>query len=100
MAIKIIWSNEAENTFQKNIEYLQNNWTEKEILNFVRQTNHIVFRIEENPLMYMASPKSRSIRKVKINKYIVLYYKYYVSKKEVILLSFWHSRQDPKKLKY
>jgi hypothetical protein len=50
--------------------------------------------------MYMASPKSRSIRKAKINKYIVLYYRYYVSKKEVLLLSFWHSRQNPSKLKY
>ncbi len=100
MALKIIWSKEAENTFQKNIEYLQNNWTEKEILNFVRQSNHIISRIEQHPLMYMASPKSRSIRKAKINKYIVLYYRYYVSKKEALLLSFWHSKQNPSKLKY
>ncbi len=100
MAVRIIWSNEAETTFEKNIDYLQKNWTDKEITNFIKQTNHILFRIEENPMMYMASPKSRFIRKAHINKYIILYFRYYVSKKEVVLLSFWHSKQNLKKLKY
>ncbi len=100
MAVTIIWSNEAEITFEKNIDYLQKNWTEKEIFNFIKQTNHIVSRIEENPMMYMASPKSRFIRKAHINQYINLYFRYYVSKKKVVLLSFWHSKRNPKKLKY
>ena len=54
----------------------------KEITNFIKQTNHILFRIEENPMMYMASPKSRFIHKAHINKYIILYFRYYASKKK------------------
>ncbi len=100
MAVKIIWSNEAEITFEKNIDYLQKNWTDKEISGFIKQTNFILSRIEVNPLMYMASPKSRFIRKAPINKYIILYFRYYISKKQVVLLSFWHSKQNPSKLKY
>jgi len=100
MVIVIKWANEAKQTFDKNINYLLEEWTEKEIKNFVKQTNYIVSRIAVQPGMYPASRKNPKIRKAAINKHIVLYYRYYATKKEVILLTFWHNKQDPKKLKY
>jgi plasmid stabilization system protein ParE len=100
MVIVIKWANEATQTFDKNINYLLDEWTEKEIKNFVKQTNYIVSRIAAQPGMYPASRKNPKIRKAAINKYIILYYRYYATKKEVILLTFWHNKQDPKKLKY
>ena len=100
MAVTILWSNEAELTFDKNIKYLKENWTNKEIISFIKKVNYIISQIEKNPLMYMASSKSRFIRKAQINKYIILYFRYYVSRKEIVLLSFWHSKQNPQKLKY
>ena len=39
MAIIIKWADEAKKTFDKNINYLLKEWTEKEIRNFVKQTN-------------------------------------------------------------
>ena len=39
MAIVIKWTNEARKTFDKNINYLLEEWTEREISNFVKQTN-------------------------------------------------------------
>jgi len=99
MAIVIKWSDEAKNTFDKNISYLLEEWTEK-IKNFVKQTNFILLRIVAHPELYPASEKNPKIRKAAINKYIVLYYSYHSTKKEVMLLTFWHNKQDPKKLKY
>lgn len=100
MAIVIKWPDEAKKTFDKNISYLVKEWTEREIKNFVKQTNYILLRIAAHPEMYTASVKNPKIRKAAINKYIELYYRYYSSKKEVMLLTFWHNKQDPKKLKY
>ena len=100
MAIVIKWADEAKKTFDKNISYLLDEWTEREIKNFVKQTNYILLRIAAHPEMYAASRKNSKIRKAAINKYIVLYYRYYSTKKEVMLLTFWHNKQDPKKLKY
>ncbi|MDQ6902194.1 MAG: type II toxin-antitoxin system RelE/ParE family toxin [Bacteroidota bacterium] len=100
MAIVIKWTNEARQTFDKNIKYLLEEWTEREIRTFVKQTNYRISTLADQPEMYPVSRKSPKIRKVAINKYVVLYYKYYVSKKEVLLLTFWHNKQDPKKLKY
>lgn len=100
MAIVIKWASEAKKTFDKNIDYLFEEWTDREIKNFIKQTNNILLRIADQPEMYTASAKSSNIRKAQINKYIVLYYRYYSSKKEVVLLTFWHNKLDPKKLKY
>ena len=100
MAVVIKWADEAKITFDRNISYLLEEWTDKEIRNFIKQTNNILLRITAHPEMYSPSVKNSKIRKASINKYIVLYYRFYSSKKEVILLTFWHNKQDPKRLKY
>ncbi len=45
MAVIIKWANETKKTFDKNISYLKEEWTEREIKNFVKQTNYIILRI-------------------------------------------------------
>ena len=49
MAILIIWADEARKTFDKNISYLLQEWTERELSNFVKQTNHVLLRIAAHP---------------------------------------------------
>lgn len=100
MAILVIWSDEAIETFDNNILYLQKEWGKTAIRNFVRQSNFKIFNIQQNPKIYQRSEKNKGIRKTNINKNITLYYKFIPSKNEVVLLTFWHNRQDPKKLKY
>jgi plasmid stabilization system protein ParE len=100
MAIIIEWSDEATKTFDDNINYLMKEWSEKEIINFINQTNFKLSNIESNPKIYKQSEKKRGVRKTNINKNITLFFKYFPSKKKVVLLSFWHNRQDPKKLRF
>ena len=100
MAILITWTKEAAKTFDKNIKYLQKEWTEREIKNFLKQTEFILKRIAENPDMYRPSKKSSNVHKANINKHITLYYLHKANEKEVFLLTFWHNKQDPSKLKY
>ena len=100
MAILIKWTREANKTFDKNIAYLQNEWTEKEIKNFISQTEFILSRISENPEMYRPSIKGSNVRRVNINRHITLYYQFNSDNKQIFLLTFWHKNRDPKKLKY
>lgn len=100
MAIKIGWSNEAIETYDLNLRFLLKNWSAKEIGRFVRQTQYVLSRLQEHPESYNPSTKNRKVRRARLNKYITVYYKYYSSKKEIILLSFWNIKQDPRKLKY
>ena len=100
MAILIKWSDEAVKTFDENIDYLLKEWSENEIRSFIKQTNAKIKSIELNPNLYRRSEKNPRTRRVGINKSVTLFYQYITTKKEVILLSFWNNRQDPKKLEY
>ncbi len=63
MAAIIKWSDEAKNTFDKNTKYLQQEWSDIEIKNFINQTNNILSAIVAHPEMYAPSAKSVNIRK-------------------------------------
>ena len=100
MAVIIKWSDEAIKTFDDNIEYLQKEWSENEIKNFIKQTNSKIESIQSNPKLYRRSEKNPNIRRTVINKNITLFYQYLSTKKQVILLTFWNNSQNPKKLKF
>lgn len=100
MAIEVSWSDEAIETFQENINYLQNEWSQKEVIKFIQQTENIVGRIKRFPFSYPAGYKNKKYRKARLNKYIALFYHYQKSKNEIVLISFWNVKRDPGKLKY
>ena len=95
MAIKIIWTNKAEKTFDDIIEYLQNQWSEKSAIKFVRKANEIINSISLNPYTFQKSNKE-NIRRAVIMKHTSLYYEIIESK--IYLLIFWDNRQNPQKI--
>jgi plasmid stabilization system protein ParE len=42
MAYQIIWLPKAEQRFDEVILYLQKNWTEKEVINFIERTETVI----------------------------------------------------------
>jgi plasmid stabilization system protein ParE len=95
MAVTILWSDEAKETFAKNVAYLQTAWTEKEVKKFLHRTAYVFLNIEDNPECYPISKKSKNIRRVILNKRVTMYYRYFPSKKMVVLLTFWNNYMDP-----
>jgi len=100
MAIQINWSFEAIKTFDNNINYLIENWSDKEVQKFVFQTEAIIKSIRVAPQLYRRFYGHKYIRKVVINKYKILYYRHYPKKEIITLLTFWNGKQHPSKLKY
>ncbi len=45
MAVEIIWSDEAQVTFDENIEYLKLEWTDREIAKFLQKFEEAIRRI-------------------------------------------------------
>lgn len=97
MVSRIEWSAEAKTTYYHILAYLEKNWTEKELKKFISQTNAVLDILTKQPLAYQGS-KSRSIRRAVVIKHNILYYR--VSKSKIHLLSFWDTRQNPKKNKF
>lgn len=99
MAYQIRWTPEAAETFETIIRYLNENWSEHEIINFVRKTNHLLTQISLYPEMFKASSK-KPIRVANITWQTNLFYQIEEVEKTIILLSFWDNRQNPERQQY
>lgn len=96
MAFKIIWSPKAEDTFEKVIDYLQAEWTEKEIRKFVTETARVIHLVSVNPFLFRASEKENIFEAI-VTKHNLLLYQVNRKIKTIELLAFFDTRQDPKK---
>ena len=99
MALVVRWTKEAEDTFDEIINYLEDNWSEKEIQNFVRMAHKVIGQIEKNPYQFKAS-RFQEIRKAFITKHNSLFYYVNETDKVIELYAFWDNRQNPQKLRY
>lgn len=97
MSYKVFWTTEAEQTFNQNILYLEYEWTEAVIENFISKTDEAITIIKENPLLFPSVNKRKGIHKCLVVKQVSLYYK--VIDSSIYLITFWNNYQDPKKLK-
>ena len=96
MAYQIIWSPKSEKTFDSVIHYLELKWTERQIKNFVKETERIAYLLSKNPYLFRGSEK-KNIHEVLITKHNLLLYEIHKEKKVVVFLSFFDTRQHPKK---
>ena len=94
------WTPTSKVTYLDVLSYLNENWTKKELQNFVDTVEKVISQIVVEPYMFAASKKKKNIRKGFVTKHNTLYYRIKPRKKEIELLTFWDNRQDPGKLPY
>ncbi len=94
MAYEIIWLPKAEQRYEQIIEWLYENWTAREIENFVARTDEILELISISPEIFRVSER-KNIRQVVITKHNTLLYR---KKGKIIeLITFFDTRQKPNK---
>lgn len=96
MAYKVIWATEAVDTFDNIINYLSENRSRKEVSKFIDDVEHTVSLLEKNPFLFRGSSKI-NLHEALITKHNLLLYQISENAKRVELLSFWDTRQNPKK---
>jgi len=96
--MEIIWSSKARITFFKVLDYLNENWTQKEIIQFSQRTDIAINAIRKNPGIFPASLKNKEIRKAIIDANNAFFYKTDSYNQKIYLLTFFDFRQDPKKI--
>ena len=80
---KILWTDHALSELNKTIEYLEENWTDKELGNLSLELEHTVELISKTPEIFA--------------KYNSLYYR--INNDSIEIISFFSNRQDPDKIK-
>jgi len=93
--MKVNWTPAAKDSFERILDWLLNNWTKKEVENFIEQTEKTIEGISQNPYMYKASSKNKQIRKGFVNRLISLFYRVRHKENEIDILYFWDNRQNP-----
>jgi hypothetical protein len=82
--MEVIWSAKAKITFFKVLDYLNENWTKKELLQFNQRTHITISAIRKNPNIFPASSSNKKIRKAIIDKNNSLFYNKARTNKEYI----------------
>lgn len=95
MEIKIVWTKRADTGLAKTIDYLEREWTEKEILRLEENIANFIERIKFYPVIYPTTKKYKQLRKgmVDENNYIV--YRIYPRKKQITIVNFRDAKQKP-----
>jgi len=96
---EVIWSAKAKHTFFSVIEYLNSNWTQKEMVQFNWRTLITINSIQKNPGIFPASSKNKEVRRAVVDKNNTFYYKIDDYNQKIYLLTFFDCRQDPRKLR-
>ncbi|MBK7958769.1 MAG: type II toxin-antitoxin system RelE/ParE family toxin [Bacteroidetes bacterium] len=92
---KILWTDNALKELEKTIEYLEENWSEKELKNLFADLEKTLYLISQNPYVFQASDIKKDIRRTVISTLNTMYYRVYKNRIEII--SFFSNRQNPKK---
>jgi plasmid stabilization system protein ParE len=97
MALKIQWTKRAEKSFDKIVEYIEEEWSEASAKKIVRKTDKLLGQIAENPEMCPAIEGKEKVRKGLVTKQTSVFYK--IMDNFIRLITFWDNRRDPDKLK-
>ncbi len=97
--MEIIWSSKARITFFDVLDYLEKNWTKKEILQFYQKTELVLNAIKRNPGIFPVSSKHKEIRRAVVDKNNSFFYTIDNYNSKIYLLTFFDNRQNPKSLK-
>jgi len=101
MAYEISWTHRAWKTYEANINYLGIAWSDIEIKKFVTTVDKKLINLSIHPHIGTArNKKYPNIRLTLVHKRIALIYRVKPVKKEIQLLVFWNTYQNPLKLKY
>ncbi|WP_194778570.1 type II toxin-antitoxin system RelE/ParE family toxin [Pararhodonellum marinum] len=95
MALEIVWTKRAQQGFDNIIQYLLTHFTEKEIREFVRQSNEFFQLLAKYPELLEETKHQKNLRRGPINKHTILTYRIKPRKNQIELINIRSSKQKP-----
>jgi len=83
MEIKIVWTKRAEKGLSKTLDYLEKEWTKKEIQRLELNINDFIERIRLQPEIYPTTPNINIFTKEWWTKIITSFIKYMLRKSKL-----------------
>lgn len=89
--MRIEWTLLSRNDYWQNIEYLENHWSEKEVLNFINEVDYSLHLLAKGNVIFIKSDYP-NVYKMVVIKQISIYYS--IENETIYLLRFWNNYQD------
>lgn len=97
MALNIVWTPQAEKGLDKVLEYLQEEWSAKEILALESRIFDLTERISKYPKICPPTGKYPNVRKGLVDKHNYIIYRIRPRKKNIEIINFRGTKQKPLK---
>lgn len=97
MALDILWSPRAIDNFSGVLKYLEENWNEFIVKDFVGRTNKVIALISMHPQMFRHISNGNATREAVITKHNLLLYR--IHKNQILIIAVFDTRQHPRKNK-
>ena len=94
---KLFWTDEALRNLDQILNYLQQNWTQKEVDNFKKKLSKQLDIILRFPLIFPESDKQPRLRKSVLSKQTTIFYE--IKRSVIYVVYLFDNRQEPDKLK-
>jgi plasmid stabilization system protein ParE len=91
---QINWTNSAKKDFAKIVVWLKENWSQKEVDNFITKTEKMIATLQSHPESCRPSQKRKNVRIGILDKHTQLINHYNSINQEITILQFWGMKQD------
>lgn len=95
MELKIKWTKRASSSFDKTVEFIEEEWGIRSAQKFIKKVNRLLQLLIKQPEIGKLEIKEKGIRAFVFSRQNTVFYRIRADK--LILLKFFDNRQDPKK---
>lgn len=88
-----MWSKREDQGYDHIIKYLEDEWTDKKVQNFVRETKHFFDLLKQNPRILESSTTHKDLYRGPINRLTILTYRFKPRAKKIVLVNIRDARK-------
>jgi plasmid stabilization system protein ParE len=96
MALEIKWTPQADKGLEKAIQYLEAEWTLREVFKLEKKIKQITNQVSLNPKQFPKSETYKNLHKAIVDKNNYLVYRINTDKHFIEILNFRGTKQKPK----
>lgn len=94
--MKVVWTFEAEKSFNAILDYLMEVWTQKEAMTFIDLVEETIEKIRNYPEMFKVSQYNEASREALITKHTTMFYR--ILEELIEVEYFWGNFQNTDKI--
>lgn len=95
MALKFVWTPQAERGLDRVLAYLEEEWTLAEILNLEQNLNDLLIRISKNPQICPPTGVYKNVHKGLVDKNNYIIYRVLPDQNQIEIINFRGTKQKP-----